>query len=163
MEFKVGDAVFHPIHGVGMVVRLATKQFAGAVARQYYQVNVHKTTVWVPVETYATIGLRHLIDKPELTAYRRLLTSAPVSLDRSGRRLELSERVKQGSFQSLCEMVRDLSARGWRKPLGATDVAALRKTLALLSQEWAASDGVTVLEANQEIQALLQKAKQAHA
>jgi len=117
----------------------------------------------VPVETYATIGLRHLIDKPELTAYRRLLTSAPVSLDRSGRRLELSERVKQGSFQSLCEMVRDLSARGWRKPLGATDVAALRKTLALLSQEWAASDGVTVLEANQEIQALLQKAKQAHA
>ncbi len=162
MRFKVGDTVFHPLHGVGMVVRLATKQLAGAAARQYYQVDLRKTTVWVPVETYAMIGLRHLIEKPELAAYRKLLTSAPILLDRTRRRLELAERVKQGSFQALCEMVRDLSARGWHKPLGATDVAALRKLLDLLCQEWAASNGVTVSEASQEIQALLEKAKQTH-
>jgi len=165
MQFKVGDAVVHPVYGVGQIIRLDTKRFTGTEARQYYEVSTQKTTVWVPVETHEAIGLRRLTNKPDLAAYRTLLTSHPVSLDKdhSRRRLELAERMKQGSFQALCEMVRDLTARGWHKPLGAADAVSLRKAHDLLCQEWAASKGESIPEAAQEVERLLSEAKRSHA
>jgi len=164
MQFKVGDAVVHPVYGVGQVVRLDTKRFTGSEARQYYQVSTQKTTIWVPVETYEAIGLRRLTNKPDLAVYRDLLSGRPDSLDKahSKRRLELAERMKQGSFQALCEMVRDLTARSWSKPLGSADAVSLRKARDLLCQEWAASNGVSIAEAVQEVEALLLEGKRAH-
>ena len=164
MHFKVGDAVVHPIYGVGQVVRLDSKRFTGTETREYYEVSTKKTTVWVPVETYEAVGLRRLTNKPDLATYRSLLSGRPVSLDKdhSRRRVELAERMKGGSFQALCEMVRDLTARGWNKPLGAADAVSLRKAHDLLCQEWAASNGVTIADAAVEVDALLLQAKKAH-
>jgi RNA polymerase-interacting CarD/CdnL/TRCF family regulator len=165
MGMKVGDTVVHPIYGVGEIVRLEARQFTGVEVRQYFEIKTGKTTLWVPVETCATIGVRRLIAKGDLDTYRTVLTSRPVSLDKdhSRRRRELAECLKQGSFQALCEMVRDLTARGWRKPLGETDARLLRKTHESLCQEWAAVDGASVARATQEVDRMLLEAKRAYA
>ncbi|MBM3128098.1 MAG: hypothetical protein FJ009_05600 [Chloroflexi bacterium] len=165
MMFKVGDAVVHPIYGVGQIIRLDQKQFTGTELRQYFQVSTEKTMVWVPVETSETIGLRRLTTRVDLAQYRSILKSRPASLnkDHSRRRRALTESLKQGSFQALCEMVRDLTAHGWRKPLGSADATLLRKTHEMLCQEWAASDGATIAHATQEIDRMLLEAKRAYA
>lgn len=165
MDFKVGDSVVHPIYGVGRIVRMDKKRFTGTKARLYYEVSTQKTTVWVPTETHEAIGLRRLTTKLDLTACRNLLKGRPASLDKdhAKRRLELIERMKRGSFRALCEMVRDLTARGWHRPLGGADTASLRKAHDLLCQEWAAADGVSITQASEEVDALLSEARRAYA
>ncbi len=164
MEFKIGDSVVHPVYGVGRIVRMNKQRFTGAEARLYYEVSTLKTTVWVPAETYESIGLRRLTAKLDLNACRDLLKSRPLPLDKdhAKRRLELIERMKGGSFQALCEMVRDLTARGWSKPLGGADAASLRKAHEHLCEEWAAAEGVTVAQAVEEVDALLLQARRAY-
>jgi CarD family transcriptional regulator len=157
MQFKIGDFVVHPVYGVGHIIKIEEKQFSEQEARLYYKVTLSKRTVWVPVEAQGTLGLRLVTAKSELDRYRTLLKSRPVPLDKNHHRrhLELVSRLKQGSFQGVCEVVRDLTAWGWRKPLGPTDTATLQKTRESLYQEWATAAGVSISEATKEVESLL--------
>ena len=165
MEYKVGDHVIHPVHGIGEIVRLQKRRFLDDEPRLYYEVIVDKGTVWVPVENHGAIGLRRLTSKRQLSHYRRVLKSRPAKLneDHNKRRAELSQRLQHGTFKARCEVVRDLTARGWRKPLRGSDATALQKVRAVLSEEWAASKGVSIEEAEQEVIELLEEAKEVYA
>jgi RNA polymerase-interacting CarD/CdnL/TRCF family regulator len=67
----------------------------------------------------------------------------------------LVDHLAQGSFQGVCEVVRDLTAWGGSKPLNATDMIILQKTRASLHHEWMLAAGVSLGEAIKEIDALL--------
>jgi CarD family transcriptional regulator len=157
MQYKAGDSIVHPVYGVGNILRLEEKHLAEDQLRWYYVVMADKSTIWVPVDEAGAAGLREVTCKRDLDQYRSVLQSRPTSLDRDHhkRRLEIHERVKRGSFQSLCEVVRDLSALAWKKPLGENDSSSLKRLQASLSREWAAAAGISVQEATAEIQALL--------
>lgn len=164
MPYQVNDCVVHPAHGVGRVVALGIQHFFDVEARLYYEILIQRNTVWVPVDTGVASGLRPVTPKAELARYRRVLQSQPNSLilDSRQRHLELLGRLKVGLFQTSCEVVRDLTARRWVKPLNEMDSRTLRRTHDGLCQEWAAAAGVTVQEAAQEIDALLLEGRQAH-
>jgi len=164
MQFKAGDYVVHPAHGIGQIVRLEERRLAEDVPRLYYVIVADKSTVWVPVNADPAAQLRELTPMREMEQYRSLLKSHPVSLekDHSKRRLAIAERLRHGSFQSLCEVVRDLTARAWRKPLNEAEAALLLKIRMDLCREWAAANGITLAEAIQEVEALLKEGQQAH-
>jgi CarD family transcriptional regulator len=157
MQYKAGDSIVHPTYGVGNIVRVEEKRLAEDQARLYYVVAADKSTIWVPVDVEGASGLRAVTLKSDLDRYRGVLQSRPISLDRdrNKRRQEIDDRVKRGSFESLCEIVRDLSALAWNKPLGEVDSSSLKRLQASLSREWAAAAGISVQEATAEIQALL--------
>ncbi len=161
MLFKAGDYIVHPMYGVGSIMRLEEKRLAEDQPRQYYVVAVDKSTLWVPVDENNTAGLRAVTSKRELDHYRAVLKGQPDALERdhNKRRLLLNERVKRGSFQSLCEVVRDLSAQGWKRPLSEADMSLLQRLSLSLYREWAAAAEVSLPEATAEVQALLQEAK----
>ena len=163
MKFKVGDFIVHPVYGVGHLVKIEEKQFSEIGSLLYYQVTLPRSTVWIPVEAQATIGLRLVTAKSDLDYYRDLLKSRPVPLHENNkqRHLELVSRLNQGSFQVMCEVVRDLTAWGRRKPLGRTDIVTLKKAEESLYQEWATADGVSIAEAIKEVKSLLQTTQQA--
>jgi CarD family transcriptional regulator len=165
MRFKVGDLVVHLAHGMGHVVSLEKKQLFGGEARLYYEVATQRNTVvWVPVETDIAATLRSVTTKSDLGLYQQVLIRKPETLNKDHRlrQIELIERLKHGSFQTICETVRDLTAHGWHKPLSDAGAALLRRTRDNLCQEWAVAAGVTVVEANKQVNALLLESKQAH-
>jgi RNA polymerase-interacting CarD/CdnL/TRCF family regulator len=141
-----------------------TRRFAEAEEGTYYEIAIRRGTVWIPVEAGTTGGLRALTPQAELGHYRSALRSRPVALtpDHRQRRVYLLGRLKAGSFQDLCDVVRDLSARGWHKPLSELDSATLRKTRESLCQEWAVSAGVTVGQASAEVDSLLLEGRRAY-
>jgi RNA polymerase-interacting CarD/CdnL/TRCF family regulator len=143
---------------VGHLVKIEEKQFSEIGARLYYKITLPRSTVWIPVEAQATSGLRLVTARSDLDRYRNLLESRPVPLHKNykQRHLELVSRLNQGSFQMVCEVVRDLTAWGWRKPLNRTDTVTLKKTQESLYQEWATAAGVSIAEAIKEIKCLLQ-------
>lgn len=161
MQLKVGDQIVHPAYGLGQIVNIEQKQFSEKGTRLYYKITLPKRTVWIPVEMYQAIGLRLITAESDLDRYRALLTSPPAPLNEiyHRRHLELATRLKEGSFQVLCEVVRDLTAWSWRKPLGQADTATLQKARENLHQEWAAAAGISVPEAVKEIDALLRVAQ----
>ncbi len=165
MPYNIGDLVVHPAHGVGQIVQQGLKRFAPQTeASLYYEITIEKGIVWVPVEPHETNGLRPLVKPGALPQFRTILRAQPglLNQDRRLRQLELNTRLKPGTFQAMCEVVRDLTARGWKSPLGDTDVALLRRVQDHLYQEWAMVAGVSVIEATREVQALLDESRQAH-
>lgn len=163
MQFNVGEFVVHPVYGVGHIVKIEEKRFYEKEKRLYYRIIWPERTVWVPVEARATSRLRLVTAKRDLDQYRDLLKSPPVPLPKKHhqRHLELINRLKQGSFQVVCEVVRDLTAWGWRKPLGPTDKTTLQKTRERLHQEWAKAADVSINEVINEIDSLLRTSQRA--
>jgi CarD family transcriptional regulator len=156
MRFSANDWLVHPQHGVGRVVRLETRQFGPGTRQEYYEIAITTGTVWVPVEAPPS-GLRKLTPKGDLGRYRGVLRSRPTPLvaDLKQRRIILFERLKESSFQSRCELVRDLTAHSRCKPLNESSDKLLRSARLLLCAEWAAAEGLSVGEATCEVDSLL--------
>lgn len=164
MPFKVGDRVIHPRHGLGQVTSLAVKQFVqGEKKRPFYEISFPGSTLWVPL-SLSTSGIRRLTVKSEIANCRWVLKApaAPLKDDFRLRQMELNDHLKEGTLTARCEVVRDLTASGWHKPLRGSVVVLLQTILEVLCQEWAAVEGITPIEAATEIQSLLEKGKQAN-
>lgn len=164
MAYAIDEQVVHPAYGIGRITGLVSKKFSDGPARQYYEIAIDKGVVWVGLEAEEVKGLRPLTPKGELVHYRTVLRSRPVALnvDHRQRRLDLGARLRGATFQDTCEIVRDITARGWHKTLSELDNFALRKARDGLCQEWAAAEGVTVLQAIAEVNTLLLESRQAY-
>ena len=164
MEFKTGDDVVHPSHGVGNIVRLEERELGASGMCWYYVLAIGTSTVWMPVPADGSTTLRAVTRQQDLEQYRIVLSSQPTLLDRDfkKRHLALIERLTHSSFQVMCEIVRDLSALGWNKPMGETDSTLLKKVQNNLRREWAAATGLSPQEAIQEVEALLRAGQVAY-
>lgn len=161
MSIEVGDRVIHPRHGLGQVTSLAVKQFVEGKKRPFYEISFSNSTLWVPLSS-ASSGIRKLTGKSEVAHCRRVLINPAEPLEDNYRlrQTELKDHLKDGTFTARCEVVRDLTAYGWHKPLNGSLAAFLQTTLDILCQEWAAVEEITPEEAATEIQTLLEKGKQ---
>jgi RNA polymerase-interacting CarD/CdnL/TRCF family regulator len=164
MEFRSGDDVVHPSYGVGSIMRVEERQLAEANTRLYYMLTFGKMTVWLPVDTAGSSALRLVTAPRDLDHYRTLLKSRPVELDHDykKRRLDINEQLSHGSFQIVCEIVRDLTALGWYRPLAGVDASLLSKVRANLWEEWATSTGQPLPEVIHEVTALLEAGEQTY-
>lgn len=160
MIFKVEDWVVHPRHGVGQIIEIEDLQFDSRPSRTYYRISIDNGTMWVGVGDLSS-GLRNVVTKDDLTMCREVLKSRPAELtaDHRQRQSELADRLREGAFQSRCELVRDLSALGWKRPLNEATSAISRVACQVLYQEWAMADGVSLREATREVDRLLKEGK----
>lgn len=163
MPFKIGDRVVHPHHGIGTITNLANKGFEPGKARVYYEISLGSGTLWVPVDDPA-LGLRKLTAKSQLEQCSLILASLPSALDTAPRELrhELSMHLRGGTIVAQCEVVRDLTALGWRKPLQGSMAEFRHMALTVLCQEWAAVAEISVAEATDKINSCLDKGRQAY-
>jgi RNA polymerase-interacting CarD/CdnL/TRCF family regulator len=148
---------------LGQVTKLAVKQFVEGEKRPFYEISFPGSTLWVPLNL-STSGVRKLTVKSEIASCRRVLKAPaePLENDYRLRQIELNDHLKEGTLTARCEVVRDLTAYGWHKPLNGSIAAFLQTILEVLYQEWAAVEEITPAEAAIEIQSLLEKGKQAH-
>jgi RNA polymerase-interacting CarD/CdnL/TRCF family regulator len=163
MPIEVGDRVIHPQHGLGQVTSLVVKQFVEGEKRPFFEISFSDSTLWVPL-SHVSSGIRKLTGKSEVASCRRVLKAPaePLKNDYRLRRTELKDHLKEGTLTARCEVVRDLTAYSWHKPLNGSIAAFLQTTLEVLCQEWAAVEKITPAEAATEIQSLLEKGKQAN-
>jgi RNA polymerase-interacting CarD/CdnL/TRCF family regulator len=163
MRFEINDIVVHLQHGVGRVVELEMRQFGQETAQLYYKIAIPNGTIWVQVDGPQG-RLRELTPKGDLAQYRSMLKSRPTPLatDHRRRQIELTERLKEGSFKAKCEVVRDLSALNWHKPLAESCGILLRTTRGVLCEEWAAAEGQSLVEAAREVESLLSEGRRAY-
>ena len=111
LEFKVGDAVVYPAHGVGKVAAVETQEVAGMSLEVYVVTFDHeKMTLRVPTAKAKTAGLRSLAAEDVVTkALTTLKGRARIKRTMWSRRAqEYEAKINSGDLISIAEVVRDL-------------------------------------------------------
>ncbi len=111
--FHVGEAVVHPAHGPGRVVKI--KQLASLGSeKSYYSIQLldgSEMQVWVPVREAEEKGIRRPIKASVLRRVWRLLRATPESLpsDHQERYRIVREKLEHGDILQIAEALRDLA------------------------------------------------------
>ena len=158
MNFHKGDMVMHWTHGIGQIVNLEERALSGSKT-VYYVVQLRDMTVWVPADS--KVGSRLRPPTPKLR-FQRLLAilsspSEPLPEDRLERKTHLLELLKGGRLESLCEVIRDLSAyrNQQTRPMNDNDQMILKQARNTLLGEWAFVLSITHAQAEHELHRLL--------
>ena len=161
MSFYKGDMVMHWAHGIGQIVNLEERALAGSKS-VYYVVQVRDMTVWVPADSKVSSRLRP--PTPKLR-FQQLLTilsgpTQPLPEDRVERKTQLLGLLQDGRPESLCQVIRDLTAyqKQLGKPMNDNDQMILKQSRNTLLGEWGFVLSITPAQAEHELHRLLSPA-----
>jgi RNA polymerase-interacting CarD/CdnL/TRCF family regulator len=158
MNFYKGDTVMHWSHGIGQIVNLEERTLAGSKT-VYYAVQVRDMTVWVPADDKLRSRLRAPVSKSRFEHLLAILSSPsePLPEDRLERKTRLLELLNDGNPESLCQVVRDLSAyqKNQARPLNDSDRMVLKQSRDTLLGEWGFVLSITHAQAEHELHRLL--------
>lgn len=156
MAFQVGDRVIHREHGLGEIIQLDEKELFGHTD-QYYVVKIRDITLWVHIDQREAGCLRFLTPAEDFQTQFKILTSPgqPLSPDRLERKNQLNERMKEGSLEVVCGVIRDLVAFKKSNKINENDSAVLKRARGFLLDEWSNVLSVPIQQADDELDALL--------
>ena len=156
MEFKIDDWVVHCTHGLGQVKTIEQRTF-GEQSVLYYMVQIGDLTVWVPADENINTRLRAPKSRDDFQKLFSLLNSTPEALpiDRRQRNQFLLEVLKDGSAESLCRVLRDLSAIRKQRTWGDYDRDIMKRIQKTLISEWSYVLSVSPHDAESELTKML--------
>jgi RNA polymerase-interacting CarD/CdnL/TRCF family regulator len=161
MNFHPGDMVMHWTYGIGQIVNLEERTLSGSKTL-YYAVQVRDMTVWVPADGNVKSRLRVPTSKSGFEHVLAILSSPsePLPEDRLERRTRLLELLQDGRPESLCQLIRDLTAYQKQKvkPLNDNDHLVLKQCRNTLLGEWGFVLSLTHAQAEHELHRLLTSA-----
>lgn len=165
MMFQVGDRVVHWAHGPGEIIQIDEKELAGR-RQEYYVVQIRDMMLWVPVTgSYDGNGnnggnggsLRRPTPADDFERLFKILTGPADVLtdDRMERKTLLLERLKDGTLESVCLVIRDLVNHGRVKKMNDYDSAILERARNFLLNEWSVALAIPLSQAAMELQELI--------
>jgi len=158
MNFHTGDTVMHWTYGIGQIVNLEERDLLGSKTL-YYAVQVRDMTVWVPADNKVGSRLRPPTSKLRFQRMLAILSSPsePLPEDRLERRTRLLELLQDGRPESLCQVIRDLSAyqKHQARPMNDNDQMILKQSRNTLLGEWGFVLSITHAQAEHELHRLL--------
>ena len=165
MMFQVGDRVVHWAHGPGKIIQLDEKELAGR-RQEYYVVQIRDMTLWVPVSgsndgngnnSGNGGSLRRPTPAGDFERLFKILTGPAelLSDDRMERKTLLIDRLKDGTLESVCRVIRDLVHHRRVKKMNDYDSAILERARNFLLDEWSVSLAIPLPQAAMELQELI--------
>jgi RNA polymerase-interacting CarD/CdnL/TRCF family regulator len=156
MDFQVGDKVVHWAYGPGEIIDLEEKVLSGHTSL-YYVVQLSNLTLWVPSDDQGKRSMRLPTPPSEFENLFILLRSPgePLPSDRLERKLELSQRMKDGTLESICRVIRDLHLFRRTQKYNESDTSTFERAQKFLLSEWTISLSIPVAQAEKELRRLL--------
>ncbi len=145
LEFKVGDAVVYPAHGVGKVAAIETQEVAGMSLEVYVVTFDHeKMTLRVPTKKAASAGLRSLAADDTVTkALTTLKGRARIKRTMWSRRAqEYEAKINSGDLISIAEVVRDLFRADTQPEQSYSERQLYESALDRMAREVAAANSI---------------------
>jgi CarD family transcriptional regulator len=146
-RFKVGETVFYPSAGVGVILAVEDIYLSGQV-ESCFVIRIQDTqmTVKVPKSNLEKSGIRPLLDGKKLKELFKILSAKGKRRVTGGnwaeRCKDIERRINSGSCLELGEVVRDLTR--WKKQSGLSfeESMLLETANSYLSREVAAVQGI---------------------
>ncbi len=138
MEFRIGEKVVYPNHGVGIIEEVTSRDVNGE-PEDFYMLRIHSNAslVMIPIANVKSVGLRRIIKKCDVDGLFKLLEDdfyEPVA-DWKGRYKEHSEKMRTGSIFQVAEVLRNLFYLSFRKNLSFREKRMLDRAKQLIISE----------------------------
>lgn len=158
MDFKVGDRVIHWVHGFGEITEVDEKIIAGQT-RLYFEVQMRNLTLYLPVDDNIGKFLRFPTPAEDFEDLFQILKSPgqPLPPDRYERQICLMEKLNQGTLESVCVVIRDLSNHKRVLKMNESDNTILKRARTTLLNEWSGVLSMPVESAEIDLNNMLKK------
>lgn len=140
MDFKIGDKVVYPNHGVGLIEQINFGVVNGRTEKYYIlKIQANGLRVMVPQSNIAVVGLRPVIRNNDAVKVLAYLEKGQFSShnDWKHRFKENSERMRTGSLLEVATVLKGLVALSRSKPLSFREKKMLERARHLLVSELA--------------------------
>ena len=146
MEFKIGDKVVYPNHGVGVIEQISYGVLDGRT-ETYYMLRITSSSlkVMVPRSNAEAVGLRPVIRNGETEKVLGYIAKGKFNShhDWKHRFKENSERMRTGSLIEVAAVLKSLVALSRTKPLSFREKKMLERAKYLLVTELATARNTT--------------------
>jgi len=159
-EFKTGEHIVYPAHGVGRIMGIETQEVAG-IKLDLFVISFikDKMTLRVPVAKATAVGMRKLADSP--TVKRALETvrgRARIKRTMWSRRAqEYEAKINSGDLISIAEVVRDLYRSESQPEQSYSERQLYEAALDRMSREISSVSRISETEAIRQIEQNLAK------
>jgi CarD family transcriptional regulator len=162
MDYKIGDKVVYPNHGVGLVEQISYGVLNGRTER-YYMIRILSSglRVMVPQSNAEIVGLRSVIRTSDASKVLGFLETGKLNShhDWKHRFKENSERMRTGSLLEVAVVLKSLVSLSRSKPLSFREKKMLERAKYLLVSEMATARNTTSETAEGLVVKSLAKAK----
>ena len=158
LDFKIGDAVVYPKHGVGEIIKIASMEIAN-IKTMFYVVKMEqsKLTIRVPVDKLEEVGLRKISSKKIIEEVFQVLKLKPKirRIMWSRRAQEYDAKIFSGEPIKIAEVVRDLFRKNTQAEQSYSERQMFQIAIERLAREVAAVEKTDYFQTTEKIESIL--------
>ena len=159
LNFKIGDMVVYPSHGVGQIVSIEAMEI-NKIKIEFFSIQMEQDNLLlkVPFAKINQVGLRKLASKKVMqealsllkdkVKYRRMMWSR--------RAQEYTGKINSGSPLMISEVVRDLYRKNSEPEQSYSERQMFQSAISRLARELAAVEKIDHFTATEKIETILQ-------
>jgi|TARA_B100001964_G_scaffold27436_1_gene27484 CarD family transcriptional regulator len=157
-DFKVGEIVVYPKHGVGEITRIESMKLSN-IKSKFYVVKMEqaKLTIRVPLEKKQEVGLRKISSKKNIDQIYNILKSKPKirRIMWSRRAQEYDTKIYSGDPLKIAEVIRDLFRKDSQPEQSYSERQMFQMALERLAREVAAVEKTDYYQTTEKIENIL--------
>ena len=158
LEFKIGETVVYPKHGVGEIIKVESMEIA-SIKTQFYVVKMEqsKLTIRVPLDKQKEVGLRKISSKKIIEEVFNILKLKPKirRIMWSRRAQEYDGKIFSGDPIKIAEVVRDLFRKNNQPEQSYSERQMFQIALERLAREVAAVEKTDYFQSTEKIENIL--------
>ena len=159
-QFKEGETVVYPKHGVGEVTKIETMEIA-SIKTKFYVVKMEqaKLTIRVPIDKQEEVGLRKISSKKIVDEVYNTLKLKPKirRIMWSRRAQEYETKIFSGEPIKIAEVVRDLFRKNSQADQSYSERQMFQIAIERLAREVAAVEKTDYFQSTEKIEQILSK------
>ena len=138
MQFKIGDKVVYPNHGLGVIEQIEKREI-GDRLEEFLRLRIvgNDSTVMVPRGNTANVGLRPIVSRKEIESVFDVLKDTRIKVfdDWKGRFQENSDKMRTGSITEVAMVFKSLTHLSLQKNLSYRERRMLDRARYLIVSE----------------------------
>jgi len=159
-EFKIGEIVVYPKHGVGEIIKIESMEIEN-IKTKFYVVKMEqsKLTIRVPLEKQNEVGLRKISSKKVIDEVYNILKLKPKirRIMWSRRAQEYDAKIFSGEPIKIAEVVRDLFRKNSQSDQSYSERQMFQVAIERLAREVAAVEKTDYFQSTEKIEQILSK------
>ena len=158
IDFKKGDKVVYPAHGVGVVDAIQVRKISDT-EQKFYMITIEESgmKIMVPLSQAETVGLRKVVNSSVVDEVYDILKNKDVAVDNqtwNRRYREYNQKIKTGSVLEIATVIRDLTVLKGDKELSFGERRMLDTAQGLLVKELSIAKSSTEKKIKAELEEL---------
>jgi len=158
IDFKIGETVVYPKHGVGEILKIESMEVA-SIKTKFYVVKMEqaKLTIRVPIDKLVEVGLRRISSKKIIEEVFSILELKPKirRIMWSRRAQEYDVKIYSGDPIKIAEVIRDLFRKNSQPEQSYSERQMFQVALERLAREVAAVEKTDYFQATEKIENIL--------